>query len=250
MLHRKSKKISAKYLDKSAYNYYQGECMDKAVKTFFADKEQVNIDTSLALRFLRVRKAPDKEMSEMVLSCVNELENEVCYKACYRYFDITIDEDVVSFDDCMKLKSEKLSRNLKGCKGAFVFVATTSLSVDRLIHKYKSTQVSKALVIDAIGSAAVEAFCNYLCDEIQNKYGVSFRPRFSPGYGDLDICTQKDVLSACDCTKKIGVTLNSNFMMIPTKTVSAIAGIRPKNEKCEKSSNCENCDATECPYRE
>lgn len=224
--------------------------MDKAVKTFFADTENVNIDIGLALRFLRVRKQPDDEMSCMVNSCVKELENEVCYKACYRYFDIKIEDDIVYFDDCMQLKSEKLSRNLRGCKGAFVFVATTSLSVDRLIHKYKSTQVSKALVIDAIGSAAVEAFCDYLSKEIQKEYNVSFRPRFSPGYGDLDISSQKDVLSVCDCARQIGVTLNNNYMMIPTKTVSAIAGVRPAYEKCEKSSSCENCDAVMCPYRE
>lgn len=224
--------------------------MDKAVKTFFADTDKVNIDTSLALRFLRVRKEPDEEMRGVLNSCLKEFENEVCYKACYRYFDIKIDGDTVCFDDCMKLKSEKLSRNLKGCEGAFVFVATTSLSVDRLIHKYKSTQVSRALVIDAIGSASIEAFCDYLCKELQAEHNISFRPRFSPGYGDLDISTQKDVLSVCDCTRKIGVTLNNNYMMIPTKTVSAIAGVRPAYEKCEKSSSCENCDAVECPYRE
>lgn len=224
--------------------------MDKAVKTFFADTDKVNIDTSLALRFLRVRREPDDEMKEMVSSCVSEIENEISYKASYRYFDIKTDGDVVRFDDCLELKSEKLSRNLKGCKGAFVFVATTGLSLDRLIHKYKSTQVAKALVIDAIGSAAVEAFCDYFCKEIQSEYGMNFRPRFSPGYGDLDISCQENVLSICDCARKIGVTLNKGYMMIPTKSVSAIVGIRPENEKCMKSSNCENCDALECPYRE
>ena len=158
--------------------------MDKAVKTFFADTDKVNIDTSLALRFLRVRREPDDEMKEMISSCVSEIENEISYKASYRYFDIKTDGDVVRFDDCLELKSEKLSRNLKGCKGAFVFVATTGLSLDRLIHKYKSTQVSKALLIDAIGSASIEAFCDYLSKELhcssshltkifKNKFGVS-----------------------------------------------------------------------------
>ncbi len=224
--------------------------MDKAVKTFFADADKVNIDVSLALRFLRVRREPDEEMKEMISSCVSEIESEISYKASYRYSDIKIDGDVVRFDDCLELKSEKLSRNLKGCKGAFIFVATTGLSLDRLIHKYKSTQVAKALVIDAIGSAAVEAFCDYLCKEIQSEYGVNFRPRFSPGYGDLDISCQENVLCICDCARKIGVTLNKGYMMIPTKSVSAIVGVRPENEKCMKSSNCENCDAFECPYRE
>ncbi|MBE6824210.1 MAG: hypothetical protein E7513_02570 [Ruminococcaceae bacterium] len=224
--------------------------MDKTVKTYFLDADNVNIDMSLALRFLRVRGEVDDNTKSMLKSCLEEFLSAVSYKACYRYFDIKVQCDTVCFDDQMKLQSEKLSKNLKGCKGAFVFVATTAVTVDRLIGKYAKLQVSKAVILDAIGSSAVECFCDMLCKKIQSDFDVALRPRFSPGYGDLSIITQSDVLSACDTNRKIGVTLTDNHMMLPKKSVSAIVGVRPKNEECQKASSCEICDSEDCPYRE
>ncbi len=227
-----------------------GESMDKTIKTYFLDKDKVNIDMSLALRFLRVRSEVDDDAKSMLKSCLEEFISAVSYKACYRYFDIKVEGDTVYFDNEMVLKSEKLSKNLFGCKGAFVFVATTNVAVDRLIGKYAKLQLSRAVILDAIGSSAVECFCDMLSEKLKSDYDVELRPRFSPGYGDLSIITQSDVLSACDTNRKIGVTLTDNHMMIPKKSVSAIVGVRPKNEMCEKSSSCEICDSTDCPYRE
>ena len=224
--------------------------MDKAVKTFFADKDKVNIDKGLALRFLRVRKQVDDDCMALINDALEEFENAVSYKASYRYFDINVEGNKVYFEDYMTLESEKLAKNLSGCRGAFVLVATTSISVDRIIAKYMNLQVSRAVILDATGSASIEAFCDLLCKTIQDENGVNFRPRFSPGYGDLNLSCQGLVLGACDASRKIGVTLASNNMMIPKKTVSAIAGVRPKDEVCEKASRCELCDNENCLYRE
>ncbi len=224
--------------------------MDYEIKTFSISADKVNIDSSLALRYLRVRREPDEQIKEIYKSCLDEFLPVVSYKACYRYFDIDVVDDTVHFADELTLQSEKLSKNLLGCKGAFVLVATTSISVDRLIQKHSTLRISRALVIDAIGSAAVEAFANTVCSKLSTEYNITFRPRFSPGYGDLSIVTQKDLLSVCDASRKIGVTLNSNHMMIPTKTISAIVGVRPTGETCDKSHSCDTCENTNCQYRE
>lgn len=224
--------------------------MDKAVKTFFADKDKVNIDKGLALRFLRVRKSLDEDCMALINDALEEFENSVSYKASYRYFDIKVEDNKVYFEDYMTLESEKLAKNLNGCSSAFVLVATTSIGVDRVISKHMNLRVSRAVILDAIGSAAIEAFCDLLCKTIQDENGVNFRPRFSPGYSDLSLSCQGAVLGACDASRKIGVTLSSNNLMIPKKTVSAIAGVRPKDEVCEKATRCEICDNTNCLYRE
>lgn len=224
--------------------------MDKEIRVYTADKEKVEIDKELVLRFLRVRKEPGDECLSMLSSCVDEFKDVVSYKASYRYCDVKIDGDTVVFDDDIKFKSEKLKKNLLGCKGAFVFVATTSIGVDRLIQKHSTLRVSRALVIDAIGSAAVEGFCDLLCQKLSSDTKLNLRPRFSPGYGDLDIKTQDEVLSVCDATRKIGVTLNSRYMMIPTKSVSAIVGVSKETNQCSSKSGCETCESQNCPYRE
>ena len=224
--------------------------MDTAIKTYFADTQKVNIDMELALRFLRVRREPDDETKSMLSECLDEFLNAVSYKASYRFCDITVSENSVTFNDSFTLNSEKLAKNLKGCTHAVIFTATTSVAVDRLIRKYMELQLSKAVIIDAIGSSAIEGFCDHLCTFLQDEYGVNFRPRFSPGYGDLSIKTQPLVLGNCDACRKIGVTLTHNNLMIPSKSVSAIAGIRAQGEKCSFNSRCENCDKTNCLYRE
>lgn len=199
--------------------------MDKGVKVFSLETDKVNIDTSLAMRYLRVRREPDENTKQMLKDCFREFLSSVSYKACYRYFDIKIDGKKIYFDDEMMLESEHLAKNLSGCKGAFVFVATTSSAVDRLLIKHSNLRVSRAVVLDAIGSAQIEAFCDILCNKFESDYSVSLKPRFSPGYGDLSILSQKQVLKACDSSRKIGVTLTNSHLMIPKKSVSAIVGV-------------------------
>lgn len=223
--------------------------MDKQIRTFCLSSEQVKIDASLALRFLRVRREPDEQTKDMLKDCFLELAKVISYKACYRYFDISISGKIVRFDDELTLESEKLSKCLNGCSGAFVFVATTDMALDRLINKYAQLQVSKSLVIDAIGSSAVECFCDILCEHLQKEYKLSLRPRYSPGYGDLSILCQDDVLTVCDAARKIGVTLTHRHMMLPTKSVSAIVGVRPNGETCDHKTSCERCECTDCEYR-
>ena len=50
--------------------------------------------------------------------------------------------------------------------------------------------------------------------------------RFSPGYGDFDLKYQKDILEYLDANKKIGISLTDSLMMIPTKSITAIIGIK------------------------
>lgn len=200
--------------------------MDTQVRIFTKTTDQVNIDVSLALKFMRVRRELDEQTKAVVDDCLEEFLSAVSYKACYRYFDIAIDGDKVSFSDCMTLHSEKLCQNLSGCKGAFVFVATTGSGVDRLIHKHQNVRVSRAVIIDAIGSAAIESLCDALTYDLENEYGVEFTPRFSPGYSDLSILCQKDILKNTDAMRKIGVTLTEHNLMVPMKSVSAIMGVK------------------------
>ena len=53
----------------------------------------------------------------------------------------------------------------------------------------------------------------------------SIAPRFSPGYGDFPLDCQKDIFAALDCGS-IGLTLNDNLFMTPSKSVTAVIGVR------------------------
>ena len=55
-----------------------------------------------------------------------------------------------------------------------------------------------------------------------------FKPRFSPGYGDLSLEVQKEIFSLLDCPRKIGVSLGDSLLMTPSKSVTAIIGYGTK----------------------
>ena len=74
-------------------------------------------------------------------------------------------------------------------------------------------------------TSPVEPFAIEEISEEKNSEGFICHPRFSPGYGDLSLDTQKKLLSALDSQRKIGITLTESLLMLPTKSVSAIIGL-------------------------
>ena len=52
--------------------------------------------------------------------------------------------------------------------------------------------------------------------------------RYSPGYGDFPIETQKLFTVLLNTPKNIGAVLTEGMMLYPTKTVTAIIGIEEK----------------------
>ena len=127
-----------------------------------------------------------------------------------------------------EVKSHSLSQRLENCNNAVFFAATLGIEFDRLIKKYAVLSPSKAVMLHAIGNERVEALCNEFCRLIGDDLsadGYKLRPRFSPGYGDLDISIQREIFDVLDPAKRIGVSLNDNMMMSPSKSVTAIIGI-------------------------
>lgn len=124
--------------------------------------------------------------------------------------------------------SASLGKALEGCDRILLLAATAGLEIDRLILRATKHSSAKALLLQAIGTAYVEALCDRFCTELSQeltKDGKGVRPRFSPGYGDLPLALQREVFAYLDCPARIGLTLNESFLMSPTKSVTAIAGI-------------------------
>ena len=84
------------------------------------------------------------------------------------------------------------------------------------------------MIYQALGSERVEALCDAFCEDMLAELKKELRPRFSPGYGDLSINLQKQIF-ACLTPQKIGVELSDNCFMTPSKSVTAIIGIKKEN---------------------
>ncbi len=180
----------------------------------------VPISEMEAARYLSAR---GDDVAGMIRDAGELCENAVRAAAVYEICDVNISTDRVDLG-IFSAKSRDLAKNLSGCKGAIVFCATVGIEFDRLVLKYSNVSPSKSVCIDAVGSERVEALCDLLCAEFTEKYGA-LRPRFSPGYGDLDINIQREIFAALDCPRQIGLSLNESMLMTPKKSVTAIVGV-------------------------
>ena len=162
------------------------------------------------------------------------------YPVTVRDNDVTIhagSEDVV-------LQSESLARNLSGCCGAILLAATIGPACDMLVRRAGVTSAVDASIYQACGAAAIESFLDDMNDRYKKDYeaqGLFLRPRFSPGYGDLNLDHQKDWFRLLDITKQIGIELTDSLLMVPTKSVTAIIGIGI-NKESHGCSGCAGCN--------
>lgn len=123
----------------------------------------------------------------------------------------------------LPFSSADLTRCLQGAREAYLFAATLGHEVDRIIRKYTVLSAANLLIVQAIAATAIE---QYIDDETAS-WGEKLLPRYSPGYGDLPLSVQPTFLAALDPKGTLGITLTETMLMIPSKSVTAIIGIKP-----------------------
>ena len=205
------------------------------------------------LRYAGCKDSTDESLQFLLEECLEEVIPKLTYKVCYVELPLTIADELCDFE-CMQVKSKDLGRNLQGCEKVLLFAATIGVEIDRLIMKYGKIAPTKAVLLQAIGAERIESLCDAFCQEVQAELGVSkgsavcLRPRFSPGYGDLPLETQKDIFQVLNCSKNIGLSLNDSLLMSPSKSVSAFVGIGIGTER-KTGNKCMACKNTDCEYR-
>ena len=169
----------------------------------------------------------DEAVYGLLKEVVGELKGAFSYRVCYRRMPVTWEGGMPRF--LLQAESADLAKCLEGSTEAILFAATIGLKIDRYIARYQRLSPAKALIAQGYGAERVEALCNVFCDGIQDevgKEGLKCTPRFSPGYGDLPLKTQKDVFALLDCSRKIGISLNESLLMTPSKSVTAVFGLK------------------------
>jgi hypothetical protein len=197
------------------------------------------IDRKEILRYAGCKEA-DGAVSALLEECLQEAQKELSYRVCYQVLPLRIEGSSCDFDGFV-VRSKKLAQNLAGCQEAVLFAATLGVGLDRLIGKYIRISPAKAMMLDAIGTERIEALCDAFCKDL----GVA-RPRFSPGYGDLKLEVQKELIALLDCPRKINLCLTDHLMMSPSKSVTAFAGFGGGEKRSEK---CNQCSKKDCEFR-
>ena len=165
----------------------------------------------------------DGEFDEICKIANNSFSYKVSYVVHPLYFDDGKPRLIFSHN------SKSITENLEGSVGVVYFAATIGAGIDALIRKYEKISPFKALLLQGLGAERVEALCDKFNGEViksANEYGFNTAQRFSPGYGDLSLEAQKTLLPLVNATKLLGITLSESLLMAPSKSVTAIIGIK------------------------
>lgn len=181
------------------------------------------VDKDEILRYMGCAKQSG-EAIKLADICLEKCRNVLSYTVCYDEFPISVENGCVIFPFA-KAASVSLAKHLDGYEKAVIFAGTVGIGLDRLILKYGRIAPSYALAFQAIGAERIEALCDAFCDDLKaEKSQIS--PRFSPGYSDLPLEFQTEIFKVLDCNRKIGLSLNSALLMSPSKSVTAIIGVK------------------------
>ncbi len=185
---------------------------------------EVGCDKKQAYRFMGCKDDTDnEELGRLYDECVELVKNEASLKAVWRKSSVNfIGDDRVELD-FGTITSASLCKNLEGCKEAYVFATTAGIGIDRLLLKYQHLDTVKAMVLSAVGSSVAECWCDKVNEKIAE--GKKTKPRFSPGYGGVDLCHQREIFNFLEVEKRLGITLTDSYFMVPVKSVTAFVGI-------------------------
>jgi hypothetical protein len=154
---------------------------------------------------------------------------------------VSRNEKSVMLEDDTVLSSASLSTLLKESSAVAVMAATVGCEVvwaaENAVAAGKGVE---AVIYDAVGGQTADAAMTWINEIIRQQLRRQrehlTKHRFSPGYGDLHLDTQRHIYRWLQL-ERLGLTLTSGCMLMPEKSVTALAGI-------EQTATIEETDET------
>lgn len=175
-------------------------------------------------RYARIM-GEDAVTEALLDECIAEAAHVLSYKVCFSELSVQRAGEELTVGT-IRTASSLLQKALFGCERALLFAATIGTPFDRLITRYSRLSPVKALLLQALGAERVEALCDVFMSQYERDHACSLMRRVSPGYGDFPLGLQREIFSLLDCPRKLGLTLNDSLLMSPSKSVTAITGIK------------------------
>lgn len=216
--------------------------------------KQLKIPKDEVLRYLGYKQQElNESMDELINKTIDECRNLIIPKYVYAEYQNHTEKDGVYINGTnLILKGEDIKNHLLYAEKIFIIAATIGNKIEQKIKLYETTKLTKALILDACATTAIEEVLDQIEEKIRldaRKEGLAITFRYSPGYGDLSLDIQKNIVNTLNADKTIGLTVSSHHLLFPRKSVTAIIGLIPK-EKEEKQRGCEVCkNYNNCNFR-
>lgn len=204
-----------------------------------------------ALRYLGCGSGADPATRALAEECSRLLLAAVRPKALWRELAIQVEADCVLLPECgLTLPGEDLSRHLAGCSAAVLMAATLGAGGDALIRRWQVEDLARGVTLDCCATAAVEEVCDLAEAEIAASLpGKHLTSRFSPGYGDLPIGLQGELLTLLDAPRRMGLCATRDSILTPRKSVTALLGVSDR-PLAGRPAGCRSCSRrNSCSFR-
>lgn len=148
-------------------------------------------------------------------------------------------------DTTLRLLGKDIRKHLLGCDKVYILCVTLGYGVERIIKSFQVCDLSIGYYLDTLAGLYIEKCCDFVANIISEaENGRDTTERFSCGYGDFPLDSQKEILDILDAEKELGIKLTESGMMIPQKTVTAVIGAGKKGKLsrcaiCVKQGDCE-----------
>ncbi len=210
-------------------------------------------DKNEILRYSGYRKGINlTEISDIQIQESIDYVNRIsAIRTNWKLFDIEECEQGISIKGTSTvLKGNAIRKHLKGCDKAVLMCGTIGPQFDRDISKVMLTNAALGVYMNSCGITLIEK----VMDDLQITINKALPEghlglRFSPGYADLPLETQKDFMILLNMERVVGIRLGVSYLMNPEKSVTAVAGVRYDDivEKYEEEK-CSSCNK-ECEFR-
>ena len=187
----------------------------------------MTVELAEIARYMRMgRTVPDGALAERVIALRTEALGVIRPVHVWRRFPVS-GAAIVSGDVRLDV-SGTLARHLSGCHAAYLACGTIGAGFDAFQRRVSISSGVDALVSQAIGAALIEKLMDSVEDGIRAELhdGETLVPRYSPGYGDFPLAAQRILLSLLDASRRAGVSLTDTLLMVPSKSVSAVIGVK------------------------
>ncbi|MBQ6513578.1 MAG: Vitamin B12 dependent methionine synthase activation subunit [Clostridia bacterium] len=191
---------------------------------------EIPFDEKEILRYAMLPFFAPKPEELPLQECLKAAKGAAQCRAVWRRYLLVRDGDTLDLGFA-KTDSRDLKKHLEGCGEILLFACTAGAETDRRIARAKLLSPARGLLMHAIGAQQVEGGCDRLCARLAQQFpDRQLTDRFSPGYGDLTLEMQRDVMAALDCGRTVGITLTDSLLMTPSKSVTAIIGMKVREE--------------------
>lgn len=196
-------------------------------------------DIDEALRYLGVRGEPDNSLLTQMTDLASALSSRITPRHIWRVLPVIHEASGLKLGS-LPLPGRTAARMLADCHQCAVLVCTLGTSFDVWLRQLQFRDISQAVMLDALGSAYVEAACDAAEKEISAHFPKQYpTDRFSPGYGDLPLDIQPQLIEASGA-HRIGVYTTPSFLLLPQKSVSALIGLADKPQMA-RIRGCSYC---------